>query len=399
MITREARAARLRDRLRSRNPSAVAVARLFRAPGRVNLIGEHTDYNDGFVMPLAIDFDTWVLAAPRSDGLIVVESLDFDEIHRFRLEDGPSRPPGSGHWTAYVEGVAHVLKSIDRGVSGANLVIHSTVPMGSGLSSSAALEVSVALALSSLGGAEVPSGLEIARVCQRAENEFVGARCGIMDQYASVHGAAGQAIHLDCRSLTHRAVPLQAVNAPFRIVVCNSMVRHQLAGGEYNNRRRECEAAVHAIADTDARVQALRDVSEDLLDQCVGRMDPVVWRRARHVVTENARVEALARTLNDGQWPAVAAILRASHESLRDDYAVSCAELDRLVDIAQQHPGTLGCRMTGGGFGGCTVNLVAAAAVDSFCAHVTQEYTRSMGYAPEIYVCGAADGAGEVYGV
>jgi galactokinase len=397
MMTPHERTARLRQRLQSRNTSAAAGARLFRAPGRVNLIGEHTDYNDGFVMPLAIGFDTWVMAAPRSDGLMAVESLDFDERHLFRLEDGPTRPPGSGHWSAYVEGVAHALNAVYGTVNGADLVIHSTVPMGSGLSSSAALEVAVALALTRLKAAEHPSGLEIARVCQRAENEFVGARCGIMDQYASVHGVAGHAVHLDCRSLTHQWVPLQTATTPFRVVVCNSMVRHQLAGGEYNKRRQECEAAVQVIASRVPGVHALRDVSEDLLRRYVDRMDPIVWRRARHVVTENDRVAALARALPAGEWDAVAAILQASHDSLRDDYEVSCAELDLLVEIARRHPGTRGSRMTGGGFGGCTVNVVAADAVESFCEHMTSAYTQTLGYAPEIYVCDAAEGAAELY--
>ncbi len=391
-----ARIEQLRTRLKSRRGPLSSSVRIFRAPGRVNLIGEHTDYNDGFVMPLAIGFDTWVLAEPREDDLVVAESLDFDAISIHRLGADVGDGTSSGHWSRYVAGVAESLRIAGHAVRGMDLVIHGNVPIGSGLSSSAALEVAVATAMIAYLDSSPPTDLDVARICQSAENDFVGARCGIMDQYAAVHGAAGHAIRLDCRSLQHELVPLEFTQTPARIVVCNTMVRHKLAGGEYNRRRDECGVAVGVLASRYPAVTALRDVTSEMLGSVAEAMDPVIYKRARHVIAENARVELASSALRRGDLVTVGQLMRASHDSLTQDYAVSCLELDTMVDIATRQKGVYGSRMTGGGFGGCTVNLVAPECVDAFRQGVSVDYERMTGVRPEIYVCDAVDGAGEV---
>jgi galactokinase len=388
---------RMRDRLSEHHGDSPHAERLFRAPGRVNLIGEHTDYNDGWVMPLAIGFDTWVLARPRNDGWLVADTLDLGETHRWSTAAAATRPAGDGHWSSYVEGVAIALRAAGFVLPGANLVIDSTVPIGSGLSSSAALEVAVAMALVQVSGQAAPSSVDLARICQRAENETVGARCGIMDQYASVHGVAGQALQLDCRALRHRAISIGPAGA-LKIVICNTLVKHSVAAGEYNCRRQECEAAVAAMAAVDSGIHALRDVASlAQLETHRHRMDDVVYRRARHIVTENVRVQLLADALQAGALHDIGAIMAASHVSMRDDFEISCQELDALVESASRQRGLVGSRMTGGGFGGCTVNLVAASDVETFSEGICVDYERQFGRAPEIYVCEAAAGAGECH--
>jgi len=362
-------------------------ARIFRAPGRVNVIGEHTDYNDGFVMPAALEFYTWVAAAKRGDRVLEAYSAHFDEKVSLSLEtlDGP---PGR-HWSDFIRGVAAVLQNAGYTLAGANLVIHGDVPLGAGLSSSASLEVATGLALSSLSGVEIPR-LELVKLCQKAEHDFVGTRCGIMDQFVAVHGAAGHALMLDCRSLEYQRLPMPH---DFRLVVCNSMVRHELASGEYNRRRADCEEGVKLLQPHLPGVRALRDVEVGDLEAWKHLLPATVYRRCRHVVTENQRVLAAAKALRAGEADRFGQLMYQSHASLRDDYQVSCKELDLLVDLASSCPGVYGARMTGGGFGGCTVNLLRADAATSFEEHMARAYREATRILPEIYVCEPGQGA------
>ena len=377
---------------RSGNPTAMTAGprdgALFcetRAPGRVNLIGEHTDYNDGLVLPLAIDRHCRVEAVRRTDRVLRIRSREQAEAVEIRLDGAtPQRA-----WTDYPVGVAVALEQSGVQLSGADLTIASDVPPGGGLSSSAALEVAVAQALLALAGA-ARDPIEIARICQRAENEFVGARCGIMDQMASLAARAGHALLLDCRSLEVRHVALpQAV----RIVVVDSGVRHALASGEYNRRREECERAVALLGEEHPGLRSLRDVAPGDLAAARRRLPDVLARRCRHVVTENARVEAMSRALESGRLDQVGALLSESHTSLARDYEVSCPELDALVRIARDAPGCVGARMTGGGFGGCTVNLVRAERIDAFLAAMAAGWEVETGGRPGIHVCVPSDGA------
>ncbi len=360
---------------------------IFRAPGRVNVIGEHTDYNGGFVMPAALEFYTWVAAAKREDRVLEVYSAHFDEtisLSLGKLDDPPRR-----HWSDFIRGVAAVLQNAGHKLAGANLVIHGDVPLGAGLSSSASLEVAAALALNSVSGIDVPR-LELVKLCQKAEHEFVGTRCGIMDQFVAVHGAAGHALMLDCRSLEYELLPLPH---DFRLVVCNSMVKHELASGEYNHRRADCEEAVRLLQTHLPAIRALRDVSVADLEAWKRVLPATVYRRCRHVVTENQRVLEAAKALHSNDADRVGHLMRQSHASLRDDYQVSCRELDLLVEMASLRPGVYGARMTGGGFGGCTVNLLRADACDSFKEHMTRTYREATGIVPEIYICEPGQGA------
>ena len=365
-------------------------AGIFRAPGRVNLIGEHTDYNDGFVMPAAVAFYTYVAAGPRRDRRLDVYSIDFDEVRGFdmdRLTDGPT-----GHWSDYVRGVAGVMRSQGFPVVGANLVIKGDVPIGAGLSSSAAIEVAIALAMLTISQITVDRR-QIAFICQRAEHEYAGTKCGIMDQFISCFGRADNALLLDCRSLDYE---LLGIEDRVRIVVCNTMVKHELAAGEYNRRRADCEAGVQVLQNVLPNVRALRDVSLSELDAHAAGLPPVVYRRCRHVISENGRVVQASQALRAGHLSQFGVLMGESHRSLRDDYQVSCRELDLMVNLAEKCRGVYGARMTGGGFGGCTVNLVEKDAVDEFRASVAEEYKNTMGLRPEIYVCSAANGADRV---
>jgi galactokinase len=367
---------------------------IYRAPGRVNLIGEHTDYNAGLVMPAAIQFETRVAIAPRNDRKLTMRSLNINADFAVDLpvkfqRTPPPRPTGS--WSDYVVGVAWALGRAGLPVSGADLLIHGTVPIGSGLSSSAALEVAAGYALIEIAGG-TPDLLQLAELCQRAENEYVGTRCGLMDQFAAAFGRAGHALYFDCRS--HEYAPIRLGEAA--LVVCNSMVKHQLASGEYNRRRQECEAGVRTLASRRPDILSLRDVSPAELLQAENALDPVVFRRCRHVLSENTRVVAMRAALAAGQLAAAGKLMRESHASLRDDYAVSCDELDLLVVLAERVDGVYGARMTGGGFGGCTVNLVRYDAVEEFTQFVSTEYAQSTGHRPETHVCQAADGAGRI---
>jgi galactokinase len=364
--------------------------RLFRAPGRVNLIGEHTDYNDGFVMPAAIELSCWVAFAGREDRRLAIHSQNLQETVDVDLDQ--SQPRRRKRWSDYVQGVAVELERSGRQLRGANLLIDSEVPIGSGLSSSAAIEVASGLALMANSGAKLDR-LELALLCQRAENEFVGARCGIMDQFTACFGQPKHALLLDCRSLEYCPLPLPA---GLELVICDSGVRHELTGGEYNVRRAQCEAGLRVLARHRPELRALRDASLEDLERNRSELGEVVYRRCRHVVMENARVLQAAEALQRGDLRQFGRFMGESHLSLRSDYEVSCPELDLLVELAGKQKGVYGARMTGGGFGGCTINLVEAGEVARFRKAISHGYQQATGRTARIYVSEAAAGAGEV---
>jgi galactokinase len=368
-------------------------SRLFRAPGRVNLIGEHTDYNQGFVLPCAINLETQVAAGAGGGARISAYSEQFSEKQEFDLESG-FEPPRS-NWTDYIRGVALSLQQAGHTIRGTNLVIDSGIPIGSGLSSSAALEVASAIAMLTLSGICLPPR-EIAALCQQAENEYVGARCGIMDQFASLLGKEGHAILLDCRSLESEYLPLPYT---VRLVVTNSMVQHALASGEYNRRRLQCEDGVRILSTFFPTIQSLRDVELNDLRSVRGQLDDVIYRRCLHVIEENQRVLRAGEALKSVDLSKLGELMRASHESLRDNYEVSSPELDLLVRLASRVAGVFGSRMMGGGFGGSTISLVDSTRVNAFRESVSEGYFRETGKRPEVYICSAANGAGDMSGV
>lgn len=380
------------EQLRSAFKDLYKVApRLFGAPGRVNLIGEHTDYNDGFVLPMAIDRETVVAASARNDRLVRVHSLNLGESGEFDL-DGPAEAQ-RGIWLDYVEGVARVLESRGALLGGADLMISSDVPVGAGLSSSAALELSVGLALVALSGAKIER-VALALAGQQAEHTFVGTKCGIMDQFVAALGIAGHALLIDCRSLEVEAIPMKLGSAA--VVVCDTRVKHELSSSEYNKRREECERGVELLRESLPGIKALRDVSVAEFEQYQDRLPEPIGRRCRHVVTENERTLQAAAALRNGNLDEMGQLMARSHLSLRDDYEVSSKELDALVEIAVRVEGTLGARMTGGGFGGCTVNLVERDALLKFREVVSREYNSATDHQTDIYVVEASDGAKEI---
>ena len=363
---------------------------IYRAPGRVNLIGEHTDYNDGFVMPAAIDFSTWVAIAPRNDRKLSIRSENFPDTAEIDLDEPATS--GRGHWSDYPFGVAVELERAGQRLSGANILVRGEVPIGAGLSSSAAIEVATGFALLDVNGAHVDR-LELAKLCRRAENQFVGMRCGLMDQFISCFGKTDHALMLDCRSLDYK---LLALPGNVKLVICNTMVKHELASSEYNARRAECEEGVRLLGRRLPGLSSLRDVTTDDLERLGGDLPQVIRKRCRHVLTENARVLAAATALEREDLGSFGRLMGESHRSLRDDYEVSCAELDLLVRLAEKGDGVYGARMTGGGFGGCTLNLVESNRVDAFKEAVAKGYAEALGHEPEIYVCSAAQGAERV---
>ena len=368
---------------------------IFRAPGRVNLIGEHTDYNDGFVMPAAIDFYTWVALARRSNSQVNVRSQSFADRVSVDLKASFA---ATHTWSDYVLGVLDQIRRAGLPLTGADILIQGEVPMGAGLSSSAAIEVATGLAVletqpaASLRSRPVDR-TQLALLCQRAENEFVGMRCGIMDQFVSCRGKRDHALLLDCRTLEFKLLPMPP---EARMVICNTMVKHQHASGEYNQRRAACEEGVRILKQHLPSVRALRDVSPEQLEQNVNQLPEMVYLRCRHVVTENDRVQQAASMLQTGDLDEFGTLMAASHASLRDDYEVSCRELDIMVELANQQPGVYGARMTGGGFGGCTINLVAADQAESFRESVAAAYEQATGLKPQVYISSAADGASRV---
>ena len=361
-------------------------ASIYRAPGRVNLIGEHTDYNDGFVLPADIEFYCSVAAAPRTDRKLVIRSENFNETVEGNLD--AISGIGKNHWSNYPLGVAWAMAASGKHLKGANLLISGDIPLGAGLSSSAAIEVATGFALLDQSG--LPIDLkDLAQVCQKAENEFVGAHVGIMDQFVSCHGRASHALLLDCRSLEYNLVKLPP---GIQLVISNSMVKHEIGSSQYNVRRAECEQGVRTLRDVLPGIRALRDVKLAQLEEHRGLLSPKIHSRCHHVVTENGRVQSTVDTLESGDLSGLGRLMSDSHRSLRDDYEVSCEELDLLVEIAVAQPGVIGARMTGGGFGGCTINLVESSAVAAFKQHVAESYFAGTGREPEIYVSPAADG-------
>jgi galactokinase len=371
------------EEFRKRYESADGL-RVYRAPGRVNVIGEHTDYNLGFVMPMALELATYVGTARSDDGKLRIYSEQHGEMRQFEA-DRVRETKRSGHWSDYPIGVAHELIKLGFSIEPANLYIRSTVPEGSGLSSSAALEVSSALAL--LKGRPIEP-VELARLCQRAEVQFVGMPCGIMDQYVSVFGREGNAVEIDCQSLEHRYVELP----PVSFLAVNSMVKHALGASAYRTRVEECAAAVERIRQRYHSVESLRDVTVEQFRSVEKLLPPLIARRARHVVTENQRVNDFVA----GDLGRKGQLMFDSHRSLQHDYEVSCPELDFLVDEASGIEGVYGSRMTGGGFGGSTVTMLKPEAATRFGEEISRAYQERFGVVPKVIECKPSAGAGEV---
>ena len=360
-----------------------------RAPGRVNLIGEHTDYNDGFVLPCAIDFETRIAISPRSDRQVRICACDYgDAIDQFDL-DAPINPRADAQWANYVRGVVQVLLAKGLALGGMDMAIAGDVPQGAGLSSSASLEVAVGQAFNALYNSELLTPTDIALAAQRAENSFVGVNCGIMDQLISACGEADHALLIDCRSLTTQAVP---VPAGLAVMIVHSHVQRGLVGSEYNTRRQQCEAAAAHYG-----VKALRDIDVARLERDAAGLDAVVLRRARHIVTENQRTLDAAQALSTGDLQRLGQLMAASHDSMRDDFEITVPPIDHLVAILQAAIGPQGgARMTGGGFGGCVVALLPEAVVPTARAAVAAQYRAPNGDAATVYVCHASAGVGVV---
>jgi galactokinase len=355
-----------------------------RAPGRVNLIGEHTDYNDGFVMPLAIDRAVWIALRPRTDRQIHVQSLDFPRPANFSLDCIVKGAPG---WAEYVKGVAWVMGEAGHHLDGWEGMLAGDVPVGAGLSSSAALEIAVARAFAAISAISWEPA-QMALIGQRAENEWVGMNCGIMDQMISAAGVAGHALLIDCRSLETTPTPLPAGTA---VAILDTATRRGLVDSAYNERRAQCEAAARCLG-----VPALRDVTVDEVT-AAKQVDPLTRRRALHVVTENARTLATAEAMQNDDPRRLGELMRASHASLRDDFEVSNDQLNIMVDIAMEREGCYGARMTGAGFGGCAVALIAGDAAEALTTSVAARYEEATGLTPAIYICEATAGADIVW--
>ena len=380
------------DALVAVEPAAAAgrkAVRVIRAPGRVNLIGEHTDYNDGLVLPAAIDREIRLAYLPTDDRRVELTRLDDGERHGFDLDE-PYR--ASGTWIDYARATAAALTEAGLPVGGLRGVVASDLPENAGLSSSAAIELAVAWALLGEAAADTDR-LTLAQICQRAENAFVGVQCGLMDQFSVSCALAGVALLLDCRSLEWRPV---ALPGDLILVVCHTGSQRRLGTSEYNVRRAQCEAAVAGLARLDPSIRSLRDVGPELLARGADTLDPVVARRAAHIVAENERVRTVVAALETGDLAAVGEAFRAGHASLRDLFEVSSPELDALVEIAATVPGVVAARMTGGGFGGCTVNLVHPDAVAAFSVAVLDRYPARTGLQPMVIPVAAADGAGRM---
>jgi galactokinase len=361
--------------------------RAFAAPARVNLIGEHTDYTGGLVMPMAIDFATMAVISPRDDGRAVFYSLNFDEEVSFEIASLGRTP--SGHWSDYPLGVVWSLALEGVTVSGFSMSLAGDVPVGAGLSSSASLEVATAMALLGHAGKELPLKT-VATLCRRTENEFVGAKSGIMDQFVVAGAVAGRAMMLDCRSLEFDLLPLPD---EVRVVVCNSMVKHEVATGEYGDRSDEVEAGQAVLRREFPGIELLRDATLADLEACKDKMSAASYARCKHVISENGRVLEAREALLRGDVTRFGELMIEAHASMRDDFAASCPEVDELVEIAVRQPGCFGARITGGGFGGCTVNLVSADKAEAFVEVVRREYKAALGINADCFVSAPTDGA------
>ena len=359
------------------------------APGRVNLIGEHTDYNDGFVLPVALDRDVRVLFRARDDHQVRLYALEFDSWADFSL--GKSERNKKQLWPNYVQGVGLELAALGIQLQGFEGIVSGNVPRGSGLSSSAALEIAAAKAfLTAANQIHALTGPQLARAAQKAENEFVGVNCGIMDQFISTLGEDGHALLIDCRSLGYRRVPFpEGVS----LVIGNTKASRSLAGSAYNERRAQCEDGVRRLKEVLPGIGALRDVSRDELEAHRSLLSHTVYRRCRHVISENDRVQTTVAALEQDDFEEAGRLMDASHASLRDDYEVSSEALDKMVESMRSHPGCLGARLTGAGFGGCAVALVRAGAEKDVRETVQESYARAMNLWPEIYISAPSSGA------
>jgi len=363
---------------------------IIRAPGRVNLIGEHTDYNDGFVLPMAIEPEVRIACRARGDGMMRIASTAFDgQIVQLSLQQKITR--GEPTWSNYMRGVAAEMIAAGIPLVGMDALYDNTLPVGGGLSSSAAIEVGTAHALLALSG-ETVDATRIALLCQKAEHEYARVPCGIMDQTAVASGRAEHAMLLDCRSLAKQFVPLDPQD--LRVVIVNSMVHHELSGGEYAQRRQQCEQGVAYFRKLNPSISALRDVTLQQVWDAEGKLPPVVFKRCRHVVSEITRTTEAAYKLTHQFYEEVGELMIQSHQSLRNDYEVSVPELDFLVEQAITIKGVYGARMTGGGFGGCIVSLVQPRAVDAMIEQLTHAYNEQFGKKPAAYVTTATAGAG-----
>ena len=362
------------------------------APGRVNLIGEYTDFNEGFVFPMTVDRGVYVGIRARDDQRVRVKSIRFGELIDYRLDD--FEKPEPGHWSCYVLGVVEELRLLGLVSHGFDAVIDGNLNLGTGLSSSAALETATALALQSLFGFEM-SRVDVATLCQRVEHRYANVMCGIMDQFASGLGRSNHALLLDCRTLSHVNIPTHLDK--YRIVIISSEVKRELASSAYNERRAQCEEGVALFRQFDPTIASLRDVTPDLFDTYGDQLSEIVFRRCRHVITENARVLDASAALAADELVQFGRLMTASHNSLRDDFEVSCDELDYLVDIANGTEGVLGSRMTGAGFGGCTVTLIHMDAIETLRANLLP-YTDRFDLNPDLFVLKGNLEAGPVSG-
>ena len=361
----------------------------FSAPGRVNLIGEHTDYNEGFVLPIAIEKKIIMLGQLRRDRLVQIFDLGYKAEAKFSLDN--LSPYKKDTWVNYLMGVMDEMQKAGYPLQGANLIFISNIPKGVGLSSSAALEVVTALTLAKLNLLEIKP-VEMAHLCRRAENDFVGVACGIMDQYVSCLGQKNYALFIDCRSNDYELIPFKDPN--YQVLICNSKIQRGLVNSEYNKRREECKIAAEFFKHKlNREIRALRDITIDEYKKYQGQLPEVIARRARHVISENYRVQTGVQALRMGNYSALGQLMIESHQSLRDDYEVSCVELDLLVDLALKQEGVLGARMTGAGFGGCTVNLIEKNYIDVFKKNIKNEYKKITGINPDIFITLPAEGA------
>ena len=357
------------------------------APARVNLIGEHTDYTGGLVMPMAIGFHTIAVISPRHDGRAIFYSANYKEESSLEIASLERAP--RGQWSDYPAGVLWAIQQENVAIDGFSMTLAGDVPLGAGLSSSASVEVATAMALQHHAGAKLPLE-ELATLCRRAENDYVGAKCGIMDQFVVAGAVAHRAMLLDCRSLTFDLLPLPE---HIRVVICNSMVKHAVATGEYGDRRDEVEAGQAVLQRERPGVNLLRDATLEDLEACKKMMPASSFMRCRHIITENQRVTAARQALLQEDMKRFGALMIDAHKSMRDDFQASCAEIDMLVEIAMQQPECFGSRITGGGFGGCTVNIVRAEAAEQFVATLREQYAAKTGIDAQCFVTAPSDGA------
>jgi len=359
---------------------------LVRSPGRVNLIGEHTDYNEGFVLPAAVDKAIYFALGRRTDGKAVLHACDLGQNHECDLQ---AFAKSEKHWPNYLLGVVEQLQKTGRQVGGFSCVFGGDIPIGSGMSSSAAIEAGLAFALNHLFDLGLEP-LELVTLAQKAENEFVGVRCGIMDQFINIFGRPDSVLKLDCRSLEFQYYPFERVD--LRIILCDTLIKRELAASEYNIRRQQCETGVRLLAQYDPSVRSLRDVSPALLEAHRAELDPTIYKRCDFVIWENARVEKACADLEKNNFISFGRRMNGSHNGLRDDYEVSCRELDVLVDAARSVKGVLGARMMGAGFGGCTINLVEEQAAQELQERADQAFLDQFKKLPKFYVSSLKSG-------